>query len=392
MRILYLHRTQARGVEGVHIAEVVKALRRLQHDVEIVSPVGERLEGAGARGESSLARMEFLYRLVSRRLPEVAFEFAELAQNAQALRQVRQRGLSGANVDMIFERYAHFGAVGAHLARRWSRPLVVEVNYLSGSPLVRRRSAILRPLARRIEGLVFGRAAGLAAVSSKLKADLTTTHGLSAHKVVVLPNAADPEVFDPAQVLPTAELPSSQNRRIGFVGGFYPWHGLDLLIDAFGRVAPRLADVELVLVGDGPMMPAIRHTIDERGLGRRVVLPGRVAHHALPGYIAAFHVGVVPDSNDYGSPMKVFEYMAMGKPVLVPDLPPLLDVVTDGQQGRVFRAGDIEHMATSLETLMLQDSDSYAHMSERARSAVVTKHNWLANAQAILDLAGTRGV
>jgi glycosyltransferase involved in cell wall biosynthesis len=393
MRILYLHRTQAKGVEGVHIAELVKALRRLEHEVDIVSPVGDRLAGVGAEGDPAPpALVERLYGFASRRLPELFFELAELVQNAQSFLQVRRRGFHGANVDMIFERYAHFGVVGAHLAKRWRRPLVVEVNYVSCSPLVRRRSAILRPLARRLESLVFIRATGLAAVSSRLKEQLTAQYSLPSNKIIVLPNAADPEVFDPVQIPPAEELPATRQRRIGFVGGFYPWHGLELLIDAFSRVAPRVTDVDLLLIGDGPMMPAIRRRIEECGLGRRVVLAGRVAHQALPRYIAAFHIGVVPDSNDYGSPMKVFEYMAMGKPVLVPDLPPLLDAVTDGHEGRVFRAGDLEHMATSMEALLLEDGASYTRMSERARNAIVTKHNWLANARAILDLAGQRGV
>lgn len=344
MDILYLHRTQARGVEGVHVSEIVKAFRHEGHRVGIVSPVGDRLEGE-APPTTAHARQERLFDAVSRHMPELAFELAELLYNFQAHRQAR-RSFGPANVDVIFERYAIFAVAGAWLSKRWKRPLIVEVNYTSCSPLVRQRSRLLRPLARRLDRYVFNQAAGLVAVSSQLKRHLIEEYGVPPEKIVVLPNAADPQAFDPSRIAPKA-LPT-QGRIIGFVGGFYPWHGLELLLDAFQVVAQTVDDSRLLLIGDGPTLPAIRERIGQMGLEQRVLLTGRVPHRDLPAYIAAFHVGVMPDSNDYGSPMKIFEYMAMGKPVVVPDYPPLLDAVSDGEEGKVFRARDVQGMAECL--------------------------------------------
>jgi glycosyltransferase involved in cell wall biosynthesis len=99
----------------------------------------------------------------------------------------------------------------------------------------------------------------------------------------------------------------------------------------------------------------------------------------------------MPDSNDYGSPMKIFEYMSMGKPVVVPDYPPLLDVVNDNEEGRVFPARNVPEMAACLE-MLLTDTMAYQRMAEQARRKIVTKHNWLDNGRAILSLCEPRRI
>lgn len=381
MKILYLHRTQARGVEGVHVAEIVKAFRGLGHEVAIVSPVGDRL--GDEQPKAAPGRSDGLYRWISRHVPELVFELVELAYNVQALWQARRRRGS---VGLLFERYAIFAIAGALLSRRWGRPLVVEVNYTSSSPLVRKRSAILKPLARALDRFVFERAAGLTVVSSELRRHLIQVYGVAPQKIILVPNAADPEVFDPARI---AASRFSAGKVIGFVGGFYPWHGLDVLVEAFRLVSARVSGARLLLIGDGPMMPAIRAQVAALGLEDRVTLTGWVDHAELPAHIARFHVGVMPDSNDYGSPMKIFEYMAMNKPVVVPDYPPLRDVVTDGAEGRIFRPRDAHSLADCL-TMLLTDDAAHGRMSENARSKIVSTHNWRRNAEEILSLVGPR--
>src|SRR5262249_9581762 len=142
----------------------------------------------------------------------------------------------------------------------------------------------------------------------------------AATRVVLTPNAANPAHFRP-DVEPVHDI---GGRRIdtgpvvGFVGTFAPWHGLDLLVQAFARVADRF-DAKLVLVGDGPERARIEQLCRSSGLAQRVAFAGTVSYADLPRYVAAFNIGVMPDSNDYGSPVKVFEYMASGKPVVVPD-------------------------------------------------------------------------
>lgn len=384
MNIVYLHRTQAKGVEGVHISEIVNAWRKLGHNVRILSPVDDQLgeDVVDTRPADTSIKRRML-RFVSGHLPELMFELVELAYNLATVRQARTLGANAP--DLIFERYAIFAVAGAYLATRWGRPFIVEVNYTSCSPLVRKRSALLRPLARRADRYVFSRATALVAVSSYLKQHLISEFGVQPSRILVLPNAADPDVFDIAKVSHPPGMANIQGKIIGFVGGFYPWHGLELLLCAFKRIAEQVPNAKLMLVGDGPTLPAIRAQIDQLGLAGRVILPGRVAHRELPGYVAMFHCGVMPDSNEYGSPMKIFEYMALGKPVVVPNYWPLLDVIDDGVEGRVFAARNVEQLAECM-AMLLTDEAAYSLMSVQARNKILIKHNWGKNAESILAL------
>ncbi len=176
---------------------------------------------------------------------------------------------------------------------------------------------------------------------------------------------------------------------IGFVGGFYNWHGLDLLVEAFMRIAKQFPSASLVLIGDGPMRETVATQASARGLPDRVIMPGRVPHAKLAPYVARFDVGVMPDSNLYGSPMKVFEYMAMSVPVVVPNYAPLLDVVVDGVQGRVFERRDVDDLARCLSD-MLADEARRKRMGTNARQAIVDTHNWMNNASVVAKHLGAR--
>ena len=328
---------------------------------------------------------------ISRHLPELVFELAEIAYNVVAL--VRMSGRFGAvPLDLVFERYAIFSVAGVLYARRRGCRWILEVNYTARSPLVRRRSALLKPLAVRIDRWLFRRADGLVAVSSPLRDELVEVYGVAPERIVVLPNAADPERFSPQ--VPAVERISGRThagrRVIGFVGGFYPWHGLPLLVEAFARLVDRFDDLLLLLIGDGPERTTVERLVAERGLTDRVILTGKVDHEGLPAHLAAFHVGVMPDSNAYGSPMKIFEYMAMARPVVVPDYAPLLDAVTDGVEGRVFRRGDVDSLTEALAGI-LADDETHRRMGAAARAAVVRVHNWRANARTVLALADRCG-
>lgn len=391
MKIVYVHRTRAQGVEAVHIGQIVQGFRKLGHEVQMLSPVGDFIEHVTppkAQAAAAPGKPGLLHRLIDR-MPEVAFELMELAYNAKALWEGMRRFRRG-TVDGVYERYAIFAVAGMLLARWWKVPFVIEVNYTSLSPLVRQRSAWLKPLARWVDRLLFRSATHLLAVSSYLKQHLIEEFGIEPDRISIVPNAADPAVFDPEKAL-QAEAPAlPAGRIVGFVGGFYRWHGLDLLVDAFLRIADEFPDANLLLVGDGPMRGEIEALAKEKGLSQRVLMPGRIAHAKLVPYVARFDMGVMPDSNLYGSPMKVFEYMSMAVPVVVPDYAPLQDVVTDGVQGRIFRRRDAEHLAACMREL-LSDDPLRRQMGRNARQSVLDKHNWLNNASTSLAFLSSKG-
>ncbi|HHL39337.1 MAG TPA: glycosyltransferase family 1 protein [Deltaproteobacteria bacterium] len=381
MRILYHHRTQGRGVEGVHIREIIKGLERLGHVVEVLSPPGVTVGGAASQSGTKSG----LVRTLSRSLPEIAFEAMEMAYNFNAARRMASM-LSAGTYDLIFERYAIFNWSGVSNARRFDVPIIMEINYTSYTPLARRRSALLKPLAHALDRRVLRRADGFTVVSGWLRRHLIEL-GVDEDRIILLTNAADPDVFTP-------EVPGGPVRErhglggsfvIGYVGGFYRWHGLDFLLDVFKRLLDDCPEASLLLVGDGPEREGLRRHAERLGVANRVCFAGNVLHDDLPPYIAAFDIAVLPDSNEYCSPMKVFEYMSMARPVVAPDLENLRESFTSGVEGLLFRPGSDASLLEALETLY-RDRELRRTMGERARRHVLTEHTWLGNSRKIVDL------
>lgn len=247
------------------------------------------------------------------------------------------------------------------------------------------------PLAKLYERHVVDCAAVIAVVSSTLRDDLMNRYGVAKEKIVLTPNAADPAAFvpDAAVSLPSSVRVPADSRVVGFVGSFAPWHGVDLLVRAFSRIAKSHDRAYLLLVGDGPTRSQVERDVAALGLGDRVGFTGQLPANQLPGVVARFDVAVMPDSNDYGSPMKIFEYMAMAKPVVAPRYQPILDVLENGESALLFPPRSLEGLAGALQRLA-DDREFAGALGRRGRELIESRHNWRANAAAVLDALSAR--
>lgn len=388
MRVLYIHRTQGRGVEGVHIDGTVNSLRELGYDVDVLSPLAHGTAAATSAEHAgpSPRKPSRLTNWLSRLAPEFVFELAEIAYNFVGRRRLGSE--RPAEIAFLYERYAIFAWYAHSWARRHRVLHVLEVNYTAMSPLLRKRSRWLRPLAIRRDRSLLPRVDVVVAVSSQLRDHLVRDYAVDARRIVVIPNAADPAAFDPGT--PPLERVNGVSLRdrqvIGFVGTFSPWHGLDLLVDSFLQSAARIRDAVVLLVGDGPERSRIERIARGSGLASRFVFAGEVQHRALPRMLASFTVGVLPHSNDYGSPMKIFEYMAMGKAVVAPAVGPVLDVIRDEVNGVLFRPGDAAHLGERL-VWVLEDAQRLQQIGAAARRSIENEHNWRRNTQRVVEAA-----
>lgn len=387
-KILYLHRTQGVGVEAVHINGISDAFRELDYEVDIFSPTGMKHETMLdiAQAELSQSAKTEKSSLISKHMPEFLFELLEIVYNVFAMVKLFTNGV--AKYDIVFERYAIFSVIGAIVSKLRNIPFVLEVNYTTNSPLVRKRTALLKPLARLVDKFVFRSATLLTPVSTTLERELIEQYGIPAEKIIVLPNAADPQKFKPADRRALADAP---HKVIGFVGGFYPWHGLDLLLEAFYEIQYKVPEAKLMLIGDGPELDAIKRKAKEIGVLDKVEFPGRIDHSSLPEFMQRFYVGVMPNSNDYGSPMKIFEYMALSVPVVAPNYPPILDVLEDGKQGVLFERCKSEALSAALEKVLLAPGFASV-LSSNARKSVENVHNWNENVKKIVSFLGRQEI
>ena len=245
----------------------------------------------------------------------------------------------------------------------------------------------LKGLARRVEGWCLRECTGLVFISSHFRQQAEAAYGRIAPSVIS-PNAADLAHFDPAR-FDTARLRAErglQQRVVcGFIGSFAHWHGVDAFVDA---IAPRLdeaPELALVLVGDGRMLPAVRALVAERGLAGRVLLPGRVAHEQIASWIACMDYAVLPDSNDYGSPMKLFEFMAMGVAVVAPDYAPVAEVIEEDRTGWLFPRRQTDACVQRVLALATQASERQ-RVGAAARAYIIRERQWRNNAEQLLTL------
>jgi glycosyltransferase involved in cell wall biosynthesis len=385
MNVLYHHRTRGEDVEAVHIRGIVDGLRHLGHHVDVVSPPGvdvEKTKHAAApqqkkkNGRSPLS-------LISRKAPELVFESVEMAYNAYAL-PVLEAKIFQRDYQLLYERYALFSLAGVLTARRHRMPLILEVN---DSAVVNRiRPLKLQAAARRVERFVWNRADAIVTITHYFR-DLIIEAGVSPERVHVIPNAVDDQAFgatvDGSSVRKKLKLENSI--VVGYVGAINFWRRLDLLVQSFAALAEKHPRARLVLIGEGPDREGVAELAKKLKVAERVHFTGKVAHAEIPAHLAALDIAVIPHSNTYGSPMKLFEYMAAGRTVREPWLPPFVSVIGRDDGGVLFPPLDQAGLTRALDSV-LGDETLRNTLGRRAREKVMEDYVWRRHAERILRI------
>ncbi|HJS88261.1 MAG TPA: glycosyltransferase family 4 protein [Acetobacteraceae bacterium] len=371
MRVLYSHRIQSRDGQSVHLEELVAALRRAGHTVLVIGP--GMYESGAFGGENRLVR------LVRRYLPGFVGELGEIAYNVPAYLRLA-RAARSFEPDVIYERYNLFYVAGALLARRRRVPFYVEVN----APLAEERSregglGLVR-LARAMERFVWNSADRIATVTGVLR-DMIAAQGGPRARIEVVANGIDMACF---AAIPA---PSGQEAAItlGFIGFMRAWHGLDRLLEAAARHGDTR--VRLLIVGDGPALPALRRQAESLGLASRVRFTGLAGREAIPRLLAEMDIAIQPRAVAYASPLKVFEYMAAGRAIVAPDQPNIREILTHEQTALLFDPAAPDGMWGAIQRL-IEDAPLRHHLGLAARAEIGRRdYTWRANAERLANWA-----
>jgi glycosyltransferase involved in cell wall biosynthesis len=388
MNIMYHHRTRGRGAEGVHIMGIVKALRELSHDVSILSYPGADPEKKETIAVNSSPKepsgiMTMLAKL-TKYMPQFLFELLELAYNLVILVRF-PKYFANNNCELIYERYSLFMFASIWYANKKKIPIVIEVN---DSVLVERvRPLLMRKLSRRIEKWCFKNATGIVFISSYFERLAHENYGEIANSVVS-PNAADPNYFDPNKydaLKIKDELGLSNKTVCGYVGAFVKWHGIVWFMEEISPLLKKYENLALLLIGDGVCYEEIADLVKKHNLQEQVIMTGKVQHDLVPKYIAAMDYGILPDSNLYGSSMKHFEFMAMGKGMVVPAFEPMQETVENGVNSWLFPPND-KKSCVDLTLSLATKHEELIKVGNGAREYIIEQRQWRNNALDILTL------
>jgi glycosyltransferase involved in cell wall biosynthesis len=368
---------------GSHIRKTIAALEHQQFDVLKVI--------AGDRRDITKSRN--LYRKFGRPKSRLVQWLKSAARDAH---EVFDDYLSGARYkrliraapcDFLYERMAPFRSVGLTLAKHFEMPWVLEVNDPMEETL-RFYPSSLKWYALRTEKRMIRQATGIVVGSERLKA-YYLERGLTDSQVKVVYPTADYDLFKCSDSSESTE-PGRRNKavRFGFVGTMNPWHRVDLLIQAFERIA-RSREVELILIGEGTESGRLKEMVQALKLEGKVHFLGSVAYEEVPALISGIDVCVIPNATWYGSPTKLFEYGAMGKAVIGPRDTPVDEIIQDGETGILIKPGDLPGLIEALECLS-RDRETRLALGTRLHEKLTREITWPRNVETILTVAGSR--
>lgn len=379
MKILYHHRTASKDGQAVHIDELIGALRELGHEVRVVAPQVSTGSGMGAK-------VGWVHALKAR-LPKAAYELLELAYSLVAYRRL----LSAAREfkpDVVYERYNLYLLAGVMLRRRLGLPLILEVN----APLADERQNAgglgLPWLARWSERRAWRGADKVLPVTRVLGEIVQRQAGLSTDRIMVVPNGINESQFAtaPSALTAKAALGWSDALVLGFTGFVRDWHGVDRVIRWLASPGAP-ANARLYVVGDGPARADLEKLAADLKVSQRVTFTGVVPREEVPAKVAAFDVALQPAVTSYASPLKLFEYLVLGKAIVAPRVPNIMEVLRDGDNALLFDPNDEGALAAVL-TAVSNDAALRARLAAQARATIGQQGlTWQTNARRVVDLA-----
>jgi len=280
--------------------------------------------------------------------------------------------------DLVYERNEYLQNGGLKVVKRAGNLHYLEIN----SPCVSEMRnfegpSLLHFLGKKKEQYKVRNTDRIFAVSTALKDFIGEEYGSTA-PIEIIPNCINPNRM-PLDLSVAKELREKWNPEdslvIGFVGSIFPYHGVEKLIRAYAK-SLDLSTVKtfLMIVGDGALRLELEKLANEILPFGSFGFTGKIPHPLVMDYISMFDIAVMPDSNWYGSPIKIFEYGLLGKLQIVPNKGPLRDVMIENEDG-IYSDATIEGLAKALVKGMEEFKD-LTWMGENFKSKILENYTW----------------
>lgn len=309
--------------------------------------------------------------------------FSDLLKNIGLWRTL---SAEGGHHELIHERYSLHSLAGQRYALKRGIPHVLEIN----APLVHERTLTgdltWKRAAERTERRITSNATRIIVVSDRLKEYYSDY--VDQDRIHVIPNGVDTDKFNPDR------FTSGRDGRftLGFVGSFKEWHGVEHIIDAAAKLRDLKDEIQFVLVGDGPLLKDLQRETERHNIEDMVLFEGAVPHERVPEQLSRFDVGLAPYpdlSVFYYSPLKIFEYMSMGKPTIASDLGQVGRVLEKGKTGFLVPPDDLNAFVQCIRRvydIYRDNSEKFSEICRRSRELAVSDYSWERNAERVAEV------
>jgi len=377
---VYIKTTMCFGVQSggsvAHSAGVISAMKTIFSGMEVYTTdfLPEKLMDRNVTKISLVGFQDYYYE-------------AKMYLNMSAYKEITNRHGNKKPV-FVYQRYSLYDYIGARVSEKYNVPFVLEWN---GSEIWISKNwdnakFQYRSIAEKIERLNLEKADLVTCVSKELKASLISL-GVPGDKILVNFNGVDVNKFSPFVNGDGIRKKYGIENRIviGFCGSFAKFHGAEILAETFGNILNHHEDyknkITLMMIGEGNTLANVKRILKRNKAMDNAVCVGSVAADNVPEYLAACDILVashIPNddgSEFFGSPTKLFEYMAMGKAIAASELNQIGEILQNNKNALLFKPGDIDEMEESI-VLLIEDDNLRMKLGRQARDDAKMYHTW----------------
>ena len=356
-----------------HVREWVEAALELGHDVTVISAVDPVfLKSVGWENKINFMQVEY---------PGTGLKnYFKLLKN---FKNTIKTAIKDQKTELIYERFSQISPATANIAEKANIPYCVEVNGIIENELALSGSSWLRQLFfKYIQRQVYSKATSIITVTEQIKKWINKKYSIPDKKIKTFNNGVNIKRFKPYDKLESRKKFNLPDDKfiVGFLGSLFPWNGLPHLIDAAKGIIKKYPDTYF-LIGGGqePMKSELEKMVHQKGLRDYFTFSGQIPWKNAPEYISSFDVAVETKENSKKtsfSPLKLYSYLACGKPVIASAIPGLEEFFQQHNVGMTFKSANSENLAEKLCEFRKLPNERIRKLHKNARKCVEKHYSW----------------